>query len=248
MSKLTWDATGTRYYETGVDHGVLYLIGDGGAYSTGVAWNGLTAVNENPTGAEANPLYADNIKYLNLMSAEEFECSVEAYTYPDEFAECDGSVEVIEGMYAGQQSRKTFGLSYRTKVGNDVVGQDLGYKLHLVYGCLASPSEKGYESINDDPDAINFSWDISTTPVELTGYKPTATLTFDSRKFSSEFMTQLETIIYGDENTNPRLPLPNEIVSLFKKTQQGDTQQGDTQQGDTQEGDTHEETNPNAQP
>lgn len=218
MATLKWDQTGERYYETGVDHGVLYRLDSTGAYTEGVAWNGLTAVNENPTGAEPNPLYADNIKYLNLMSTEEFEASVEAYTYPDEFAECDGSAEIIDGMYAGQQTRKTFGLSYRTKIGNDVDGQDLGYKIHLIYGCLASPSQKGYETINNDPNAITFSWDIRTTPVELTGYKPTATLTFDSRKFSEEFMTQLQGILYGTDGadaTNARLPLPNEIVDLF---------------------------------
>lgn len=219
MAKLVWDKTGERYYETGVDHGVLYPMGANGTYDKGVAWNGLTTVNESPTGAEPNPLYADNIKYLNLMSAEEFEASIECYTYPDEFAECDGSAEVIPGMFAGQQNRKQFGLAYRTKIGNDVAGQDLGYKLHLIYNCLASPSEKGYETINDDPDAINFSYDISTTPVELDGYKPTATLTFDSRKFSAEFMAQLEVILYGDEGKDPRLPMPNEIVALFQHTE-----------------------------
>ena len=218
MATLKWDQTGERYYETGVDQGVLYRLDQTGAYTQGVAWNGLTAVNENPTGAEPNPLYADNIKYLNLMSNEEFEASIEAYTYPDEFAECDGSAEIIDGMYAGQQTRKTFGLSYRTKIGNDVDGQDLGYKIHLIYGCLASPSQKGYETINNDPNAITFSWDIQTTPVELDGYKPTATLIFDSRKFSEEFMTQLKGILYGtdgESGTNARLPLPNEIVDLF---------------------------------
>lgn len=212
MAVLVWDKTGERYYETGVDHGVLYLMDDQGEYSTGVVWNGLTSVSENPTGAEPNPLYADNIKYLNLMSAEEFEATVEAYTYPDEFAECDGSAEAVAGMYVGQQPRKTFGLAYRTKVGNDVAGTELAYKLHLIYGCLASPSEKGYETINDDPDAIQFSWDITTTPVNIKGFKPTATLIFDSRKVDAAGLTALEAILYGGENTTARLPLPDEII------------------------------------
>lgn len=214
MAQLVWDQTGERYYETGVDHGVLYLMDDKGAYTTGVAWNGLTAVNENPTGAEPNALYADNIKYLNLMSAEEFEGSVEAYTYPDEFAECDGSKEIATGVYIGQQPRKTFGMSYRTKIGNDVVGQDLGYKIHLVYGALASPSEKAYESVNDDPDAINFSWDLTTTPVNVTGGKPTATLTIDSTKVDPDKLKDLEAVLYGDENTTASLPLPDRVAQI----------------------------------
>lgn len=214
MAQLVWDQTGERYYETGVDHGVLYLMDAQGAYTTGVAWNGLTAVNENPTGAEPNALYADNIKYLNLMSAEEFEGSVEAYTYPDEFAECDGSKEIATGVYIGQQPRKTFGMSYRTKIGNDVVGQDLGYKIHLVYGALASPSEKAYESVNDDPDAINFSWDLTTTPVNVTDGKPTATLTIDSTKVDAANLAALEAVLYGGENTTARLPLPDEVAQI----------------------------------
>ena len=165
--KLVWDKTGERLYETGVDHGVLYPIQAGGVYSKGVAWNGLSAVSESPSGAEASPIYADNIKYLNLMSAEEFGATVEAYMYPDEFAECDGSVEVVPGMFAGQQSRKTFGLSYRTILGNDVDNNDYGYKLHLIYGALAAPSEKGYSTINDSPEPITLSWEISTTPVAI---------------------------------------------------------------------------------
>lgn len=215
MAQLVWDQTGKRYYETGVDHGVLYLMDDQGAYTTGVAWNGLTAVNENPTGAEPNALYADNIKYLNLMSAEEFEGSVEAYTYPDEFSECDGSKEIVTGVYIGQQPRKTFGMSYRTKIGNDVVGQDLGYKIHLVYGALASPSEKAYESVNDDPDAINFSWDLTTTPVNVTGGKPTATLTIDSTKVNPDKLKDLEAVLYGDENTTASLPLPDRVAQII---------------------------------
>lgn len=215
MAQLVWDQTGERYYETGVDHGVLYLMDDHGAYTTGVAWNGLTAVNENPTGAEPNALYADNIKYLNLMSAEEFEGSVEAYTYPDEFAECDGSKEIATGVYIGQQPRKTFGMSYRTKIGNDVVGQDLGYKIHLVYGALASPSEKAYESVNDDPDAINFSWDLTTTPVNVTGGKPTATLTIDSTKVKADKLKDLEAVLYGGENTMASLPLPDRVAQII---------------------------------
>lgn len=222
MAAIVWDQIGQRFYETGVDHGVLYRVDDQGAYSSGYAWNGLTSVDESPDGAEPNPLYADNIKYLNLMSAEEFGCTIEAYTYPDEFAECDGSAEVIPGMFAGQQTRKMFGLSYRTKIGNDVDGEDHGYKLHLVYGCRASVSDRSYETINDNPDAIQFSWEVNTTPVELAGYKPTSLLTFDSRKFSSEFMTQLKAILYGSEKTEPRMPMPNEIVSLFQNTEGGE--------------------------
>ena len=178
--KLVWDETGKRFYETGVDHGVLYPMGDDGKYGKGVAWNGLISVSESPSGAEATPLYADNIKYLNLMSAEEFAATIEAYTYPDEFAACDGSAEVATGIMIGQQSRKTFGLAYRTVIGNDVQGNDLGYKIHLIYGCLAAPSEKGYQTINDSPEAITFSWEVSTTPVEVPNFKPTATLIIDS--------------------------------------------------------------------
>ena len=174
MSKLVWDKTGERLYETGVDHGVLYPIQAGGLYNKGVAWNGLTAVTESPSGAEASPIYADNIKYLNLMSAEEFGATIEAYTYPDEFAECDGSAEIATGVTIGQQARKVFGLSYRTVIGNDVDSNDYGYKLHLIYGALAAPSEKGYTTINDSPEAITFSWEVSTTPVNVTGFKPTA--------------------------------------------------------------------------
>ena len=173
MSKIIWDQTGERLYETGVNHGVLYIPTDG-VYSKGVAWNGLTAVTESPSGAEATPLYADDIKYLNLVSAEDFGCTIEAYTYPKEFAECDGSASIAKGVKIGQQTRKVFGLSYRTVVGNDVDSNGHGYKLHLIYGCLASPSEKSYSTINDSPEAITFSWEVTSTPVNVSGFKPTA--------------------------------------------------------------------------
>lgn len=221
MSKLVWDKTGERFYETGVDHGVLYPIQTSGQYTKGVAWNGLSAVTESPSGAEASPIYADNIKYLNLMSAEDFGGTIEAYTAPDEFAECDGSVEVAPGVFAGQQSRKIFGLSYRTILGNDLDSNDYGYKLHLVYGCLASVSEKGYTSVNDSPEPIALSWEFSTTPVEITKtiegkkLKPTAILTLDSTKVDMEKMEALEEILYGSEETEPRLPLPDEVITLL---------------------------------
>ena len=223
MSRIIWDATGEKTYETGVDHGVLYPIQTGGLYNKGVAWNGLITVTESPSGAEANPLYADNIKYLNLISAEEFGATVEAYTYPKEFAECDGSASVAKGVYIGQQNRKTFGLCYRTVIGNDVENNEYGYKLHLIYGALASPSERSYGTINDSPDAITFSWDLTTTPVNVTGFKPTACLTIDSTQVDAEKLAKLETILYGKDATNegvsdgadPRLPLPDEIATLF---------------------------------
>lgn len=215
MAKIIWDATGEKIYETGVDHGVLYPVQTGGLYNKGVAWNGLITVTESPSGAEANPLYADNIKYLNLISAEEFGATVEAYTYPEEFAECDGSAALAAGVYIGQQSRKTFGLCYRTVVGNDVDNNDYGYKLHLIYGALASPSEKSYGTINDSPEAITFSWELTTTPVNVTGYKPTACLTIDSTKVDGTQLAALEAILYGDETEEPRLPLPDEVATLF---------------------------------
>lgn len=230
--KLVWDKTGERLYETGVDHGVLYPIQTGGTFNKGVAWNGLTAVTESPSGAEATPIYADNIKYLNMMSAEEFAATIEAYMYPDEFAECDGSVEIMPGMFAGQQSRKIFGLSYCTILGNDVDLNDHGYKLHLVYNCLAAPSEKGYSTVNDSPEPAAMSWEVSTTPVAINTViegkklKPTATLTFDSTKFSPEFMTKLEEVLYGKDETTEgagdsieaRLPMPDEIIAMFNET------------------------------
>ncbi len=215
MSKLVWDKIGERYYETGVSQGVLYPQGEGGTYPNGVAWNGLTAITQSPSGAEVTPLYADNIKYLNLMSAEEFGATIEAYTYPDEFAQCDGSAEIATGVMIGQQKRKVFGLSYKTTLGNDVDGNDYGYKLHLIYGALAAPSEKGYSSINDSPEAITFSWEVTTTPVSVTGFKPTASITIDSTKVDATKLKALEDILYGTENTDPYLPLPDEIAALF---------------------------------
>ena len=223
MTKIVWDATGKRYYETGVDHGVLYPQDSSGTYPKGVAWNGLTAVTESPSGAEATPLYADNIKYLNLISAEEFGATVEAYTYPDEFAQCDGSAEIAPGVMIGQQNRKSFGLCYRTTMGNDVDGNSHGYKLHIIYGASASPSEKSYATINDSPEAITFSWELKTIPVNVTGFKPTASITIDSNKVDPGKLARLEEILYGKNPTElggsdgvePRLPLPDEIVSII---------------------------------
>lgn len=215
MSKqLVWDQTGERLYETGVKKGVLYPQ-ESGEYPLGVAWNGLTAVTESPSGAEATPLYADDIKYLNLMSVEELGGSIEAYMYPDEFAECDGSAELVKGVSIGQQTRKAFGLCYRTVIGNDVDSNDYGYKLHLIYGCLASPSEKAYTTVNDSPEAIILSWEFTTTPVEVAGAKPTASITIDSTKADASKLAALEKILYGDESTDPRLPLPDEIKTLM---------------------------------
>lgn len=215
MSKLVWDQFGKRLYETGVDHGVLYPIQTGGVYSKGVAWNGLTAVTESPSGADVNDIYADNMKYLGLVGAEKFGATVEAYTYPDEFAECDGSVELVKGATIGQQNRKVFGMVYRTVVGNDVDGNEHGYKLHLIYGATAAPSEKAYNTINEDPEAITFSWELSTTPVNVTGHKPTASLTIDSTKADPAKLAELEKILFGDTETEPRLPLPDEIAQLL---------------------------------
>ena len=219
MSKLVWDQTGERLYETGVKQGVLYPIGENGTYPLGVAWNGLTAVTESPSGAEATALYADDIKYLNLYSAEEFGATVEAYTYPDEFALCDGSAELATGVMIGQQTRKAFGLSYKTTLGNDVDGNDHGYKLHIIYGAMASPSEKSYASINDSPEAITFSWELTTTPVSVEGFKPTATVVIDSTKVDATKLAALEAILYGSDDTEPRLPLPDEIVTVMGETQ-----------------------------
>ena len=214
MSKLVWDTTGERYYETGVKKGVLY-VQTSGAYPKGVAWNGLTAVTESPSGAEATALYADDIKYLNLMSNEEFGATIEAYTYPDEFAACDGSAALVDGVMIGQQKRSAFGLCYRTAIGNDTDGSDYGYKLHLVYGCQAAPSEKGYATINDSPEAITFSWEVTTTPVEVTGHKPTSCITIDSTKVEPGKLAALEKVLYGDTEIEPRLPLPDEITSIM---------------------------------
>lgn len=215
MPKLTWDNTGERIFETGVKQGVLYPIQSDGKYTKGVAWNGLTAVTESPSGAEATALYADDIKYLNLLSNEEFGATIEAYTYPDEFAECDGSAELATGVMIGQQKRKTFGLCYRTTIGNDVEGNDYGYKLHLVYGCLAAPSEKGYSTINDNPDAITFSWEVSTTPVNVEGFKPTSQITIDSTKADPTKLAALEAVLYGGAETEAKLPLPDEVATLM---------------------------------
>lgn len=217
MAKLVWDDTGNRLYETGVDRGVLYPIQEGGQYTKGVAWNGLTNITESPSGAEATALYADNIKYLNLYSAEEFGATIEAYTYPDEFAECDGSASLATGVSIGQQSRKLFGLSYRTVLGNDMDGNDHGYKLHLIYGAMASPSEKSYASINDSPEAITFSWELTTTPVSVSGFKPTASITIDSTKADPECLAALEAVLYGSEEPDgtARLPLPDEVKTLM---------------------------------
>ena len=215
MSKLVWDQSGKRLYETGVDHGVLYPIQTGGVYSKGVAWNGLTAVTESPSGADVNDIYADNMKYLGLVGAEKFGATVEAYTYPDEFAECDGSVELVKGATIGQQNRKVFGMVYRTVIGNDVDGNEHGYKLHLIYGATAAPSEKAYNTINEDPEAITFSWELSTTPVNVTGHKPTASLTIDSTKADPTKLAELEKILFGDTEPEPRLPLPDEIAQLL---------------------------------
>ena len=215
MSKIVWDAIGEHTFETGVRNGVLYLKDAEGAYSNGVAWNGLTSVSESPEGAEPTDLYADDIKYLSLMSAENFKATIEAYTYPVEFEECDGSATIAKGVVIGQQSRKPFGLCYRTAIGNDTDGNEHGYKLHIVYGCQASPSEKQYSTINDSPEAITFSWEVSTTPVNVTGKKPTATLIIDSTKTDKAKLTALEAILYGSEEKDPRLPLPDEITTLM---------------------------------
>ena len=216
MAKLVWDATGERKYETGVRNGVLYVMGEGGIYPKGVAWNGLTAVTESPSGAEATALYADDTKYLNLISAEEFGATIEAYTYPDEFAECDGSATLAAGVTIGQQPRKTFGMSYRTVYGNDVNNESYGYKLHLIYGAVAAPSEKAYATINDSPEAITFSWEVKTTPVNVTGHKPTASLTIDSTKVDKAKLTKIEEILYGTESVEARLPLPDEIIQIIQ--------------------------------
>ena len=217
MAKLVWDQTGDRLYETGVSKGVLYPIQSDGAYSKGVAWNGLSSVTESPSGAEANPIYADDMKYLNLLSAEEFSATIEAYTYPDEFAECAGSADIATGVSIGQQKRKVFGLCYRTVLGNDVDSNDHGYKLHLIYGCMAAPSEKAYTSINDSPEAITFSWEISTTPVNVTGFKPTASITIDSTKAKKEKLTALEAILYGANSEEARHPMPDEIATRMRE-------------------------------
>lgn len=220
MAKLVWDKTGEHLYETGVDHGVLYFPDQTGVYKNGVAWNGLISVSESPSGAEATGQYADNIKYLNLISAEEFGATVEAYTYPEEFEACNGNKELVNntGVYVGQQARSVFGFCYRTMIGNDTDGQDHGYKLHLVYGCQVSPSEKAYQTINDSPEALTFSWELSTTPVNVTGKKPTALLVIDSTKIDSTKLANIEAKLYGDESsTGAVLPTPDEIAEILNE-------------------------------
>ena len=215
MAILEWDKEGERIYETGVEKGVLYPVKTGGTYDKGVAWNGLITVAEKPSGAEASPIYADNIKYLSLISNENFAASIQAYTYPDEFKECDGSAALTNGVYINQQPRKGFGLAYRTVVGNDSESNEYGYKIHLIYGCKASPSEKSYNTINDNPDAIQFSWEISTTPVNVKKHKPTAMVIIDSTKIAKEKMKSLEDILYGTDTTEARLPLPDEVLTII---------------------------------
>lgn len=215
MAKISWDNVGEKIWETGVDHGVIYMPTAHGVYGGGVPWNGLTAVNEKPTGAEPNDQYADNIKYLTLYSAEDFEATIEAFTYPPEFAECDGSKFVADGVAIHQQARKPFGFTYRTIVGNDVEGQEYGYKLHIIYGAMVTPSEKNYETVNDSPEAITFSWDLTTIPVPVPGMKPTAHIAIDSTVADAARIKDLEKIMYGDTDTEPRLPTPEEIMAIF---------------------------------
>ena len=215
MTALVWDQVGQRFYETGVDRGVLYIPDSAGAYNKGYAWNGLTTITEKPSGADASPQYADNIKYLNLVAAEQFGATIEAFTYPDQFAQCDGTATPAAGLSVGQQSRKTFGLAYRTRVGNDIDGSDHGYKLHLIYGALAAPSEKAYATINDSPEALAFSWDVSTTPVPVPNMKPTSLLTIDSTKVDAAKLAQLEGMLYGSTGVDPQLPTPGTVIALF---------------------------------
>ena len=216
MARLIWDEVGQRFFETGVKNGVLYVQNSDGSYGNGVVWNGLTAVTESPSGAEETPLYADDVKYLTLRSAEEFGATVEAYTYPDEFEQCDGSASIAEGITIGQQARKAFGLCYRTSVGNDIQGQNFSYKLHLIYGCTVAPSEKSYSTINDNPEAITFSWELSTVPVPVDGFSPTASLVIDATKVDAEKMQLLENALFGDDENEAKLLLPNEIMALIK--------------------------------
>lgn len=218
MTALVWDATGEHFYETGVDHGVLYIPTEG-VYSKGVAWNGLTGVTESPSGAESNPQYADNIKYLNLISAEEWAGTIEAFTYPDEFAACNGEKQLVAGVTVGQQSRSTFGMSYRTKIGNDTDGSDHAYKIHLLYGLTAAPSEKAYTTVNDSPEAVTFSWEASSVPVNVTGMLPTSSITIDSRTADPTKLAALEKILYGSEEAEPRLPLPDEVKTLMARSE-----------------------------
>ena len=216
MARLIWDEVGQRFFETGVKNGVLYVQDNNGSYKNGVVWNGLTAVTESPSGAEETPLYADDVKYLTLRSAEEFGATVEAYTYPEEFEQCDGSAAIAAGVIIGQQARRAFGLCYRTSVGNDIQGQNFSYKLHLIYGCTVAPSEKSYSTINDNPEAITFSWELSTVPVPVDGFSPTASLVIDASKVDEGKMQQLEDALFGDEQNEAKLLLPNEIMEMLK--------------------------------
>lgn len=215
MSKITWDGVGERLFETGLDHGVLFPMGSTGTYDIGVPWNGLVAVNESSSGAEPNDHYADNMQYATILTAEKFKATIEAFTSPEEFEACDGSAEVATGVYIGQQARKKFGLSYRTKIGNDVDNQDHGYKLHLVYGCLAAPSERNRQTINETPEPMTLSWEVSTTPVEVEGHKPTAHLVVDSTKVDASALASLEAMLYGGDSVEPKLPTPAEVIELF---------------------------------
>ena len=216
MAKLVWDQSGQKFFETGISNGVLYVSDGQGGYLNGVAWNGLISVAENPSGAESNPVYADNIKYLNIISAEEFGATIEAYTYPDEFMECDGSAQVVAGVNIGQQARKSFGISYRTRVGNDVAGDNLGYKIHVIYNCQAAPSGKTYSTVNESPEAITFSWEVTTTPVPVEGFRPTATVVFDSTKLDAGKMAAVENALYGGTSSEPGLPSIEELLALVQ--------------------------------
>lgn len=215
MAKLVFNNVGERLFETGVKNGVLYVMGDDGTYENGVVWNGLTAVTESPSGAETTPLYADDVKYVVIYAAEEFGATVEAYTYPEEFEECDGSASIFEGITIGQQTRKSFGMCYKTSVGNDVQGQDFGYKIHIIYGAKAAPSEKSYSTINDSPEAVTFSWELSTVPVPVEGFNPTATMVIDSTRVPAEKMALIEDKLYGTEDSEATLPLPGELLALL---------------------------------
>ena len=215
FAPLVWDETGKKLFETGVSNVALYPQDTTGVYGTGVAWNGVTNISESPSGAEATTLWANNGKYLNLYSVEEYASSIEAYTYPDEFAECDGSAEIAKGVSIGQQTRKSFGLAYKTLIGSDTDGNDHGYKLHLVYGCKAAPSERSHATVNDSPEALSFSWEISTTPVSVTGHKPTASVEIDSTKVDPAKLAAFEKILFGSDTAAARLPLPDEVAELF---------------------------------
>ena len=216
MARLIWDEVGQRFFETGVKNGVIYVQNNDGSYANGVVWNGLTAITESPSGAEETPLYADDVKYLTLRSAEEFGATIEAFTYPEEFEQCDGSALIADGVTIGQQARKAFGLCYRTAVGNDIQGQEFSYKLHIIYGCTVAPSEKSYSTINDNPEAITFSWELSTVPVPVDGFKPTASLVIDANKVDAGKLQLLENALFGDAENEAKLLLPNQIMELMK--------------------------------